>query len=132
MGPEPAVARRVRITFLVRVLMVHAVGGDPEDRPALERQRAADRQEILERLRRLEAAMGVQPVIAEADAEADREPVQHQRDEDVGPGEEPERRDAPTWNSTMKTAVIQLTVDGEYAIRLSARASLSTVLLERR
>ena len=49
--PEAADARRVRIERLVRVLMVLAVGGDPEDRPALERQRAADRQEILEQLR---------------------------------------------------------------------------------
>ena len=80
-GPEPAVARRVRIAVVVGVLMVHAVRGDPEDRPALERQRAAEREEVLERLRRLVAAVRVQPVVAEADAEADRNPVQHQRDE---------------------------------------------------
>ena len=50
--PEAADARRVRIERLVGVLMVQAVRGDPEDRPAFERQRAADREEILEQLRR--------------------------------------------------------------------------------
>ena len=47
--PEPADARRVRVVRLVGVLMVQAVGGDPEDRSAFERQRAADRQEVFER-----------------------------------------------------------------------------------
>ena len=84
----------MRIAFLVGVLVMHAVRGDPEDRPALERQRAADREEVLERLRGLEAAVRVQPVVAEADAEADRHPVQHERDDQIRPAEEePERRD---------------------------------------
>ena len=91
-GPEPAVMRRVRIAVLVGVLVVHAVGRDPEDRPALERQCAADREEVLERFRGLVAAMRVQPVIAEADAEADREPVERQRDEEIRPAEIEERR----------------------------------------
>ena len=91
MRPEPAVVRRVRIAVVVGVLVVHAVRRDPENRPAFERQRAADGQEVLERLRRLVAAVRVQPVIAEADAEADRHPVQHERDEQVRPAEEEQR-----------------------------------------
>ena len=75
--PEPAVVRRVRIAVAVGVLVVDAMRRDPENRPALERQRPADGQEVLEGLRRLVAAMGVQPVVAQADAEADGEPVQH-------------------------------------------------------
>ena len=47
--PEAACARRVRIGVLVGMLMVDAMRGDPEDRPAFERQRAADGEEILER-----------------------------------------------------------------------------------
>ena len=74
--PEAAVARRVRIAVVVGVLVVDAVRRHPEDRPALERQRAADRQEVLEGLRRLVAAVRVQPVIAQADAEPDGHPVQ--------------------------------------------------------
>ena len=83
----------MRVAGVVRQLVVLAVGGDPENRSALERQRAADREEILERFRALEAAVRMQAVVAEADAEADRHPMQHERDDEVLPGEEPERHD---------------------------------------
>ena len=46
--PEAADPRRVRIAGLVGVLVVHAMGRDPENRSALERQRAADGEEVLE------------------------------------------------------------------------------------
>ena len=88
-----AVARAVRIAFVVGQLVMLPVRRHPEDRSALERHRAADGEEILERLRRLEPAVRVQAVIAEADAEADGHPVQHERDDEVGPREGPERRD---------------------------------------
>ena len=48
--PPGALARRVRIAFPVGLLMMDAMGRDPEDRPALERQRAAEGQEILDPL----------------------------------------------------------------------------------
>ena len=48
--PAGAFARRVRIAFVVGVLMMDAVRGDPEDRSALERQRAAEGQEVLDPL----------------------------------------------------------------------------------
>jgi hypothetical protein len=44
--PERVDARRMRIERFVRVLMVLPMDGHPEDRSALERQRAADGQEI--------------------------------------------------------------------------------------
>ena len=73
--------------------MVLAVGGDPENGPAFKRQRPAHGEKIFEQPWGLEPAVRVQPVVTEADAEADRQPVQHERGDDVGPGEKPERRD---------------------------------------
>ena len=65
-----------RILGLVGVLVMLSMRRDPEDRSALERQRGTDRQEILKPPRRAEAAVRMQPVIAHADAEPDRHPVQ--------------------------------------------------------
>ena len=115
--PEAAVARRVRIAVVIRMLMVNAVGRHPEDRAAFERQRSADRQEVLERFRRLVAAMGVQPVIAEADAEADRHPMQHDGHQQIGPAEIEKRRDRQNMKDHHHAAVIQFKVECEYSGR---------------
>ena len=80
--------RRVRIAFLIGMLMMDAVRGDPEDRSAFERERAADRQEIFHPLRSLVAAVRQQAVIAHADAQAAGNPPQEHRDEECLPGEE--------------------------------------------
>ena len=40
--PESAVARRVRVAVLVRVLVMHAMGRDPENWSAFKSQRAAN------------------------------------------------------------------------------------------
>jgi len=37
--PPLTVAGRMRVTFLIRMLVMDAVRGDPENRPAFERQR---------------------------------------------------------------------------------------------
>src|SRR4030095_12817679 len=42
--PPGAFARRVRVAFLVGLLMMDAMRRDPEDRTALERQRSAEGQ----------------------------------------------------------------------------------------
>ena len=47
---QRAFARRVRIAFLIGLLMMDAMRGHPEDRAALERQRAAEREEVLDPL----------------------------------------------------------------------------------
>jgi hypothetical protein len=93
MGPECADAGRVRVERLVRVLVMLAMGGHPEDRPALERQRTADCQEIFEQPGRLEPAVGVQPVIPHADAQADGHPVEDRGRDQMRPGEGEERGD---------------------------------------
>src|SRR3989442_11524642 len=54
--PERSLAWRVRIAFAVRLLMMDTVCRDPEDRPALEGERSADRQDILDPLASLVAA----------------------------------------------------------------------------
>ena len=74
--PEGAIARRMRIARLVGLLMMDAMGGHPEDRPAFERQRAANGKEILEPHRDLIGPMGVQAMIAHADAEPGGEVIQ--------------------------------------------------------
>ena len=69
MGPQPAVARRVGIPFLVGVLMVNAVRRYPGDWSTFECKRAAYGQEVLEPFRSLIAAVRQEPVVAHPDAE---------------------------------------------------------------
>ena len=76
---------------LVGVLMMDAMGRYPEDRPAFERQRRADRQEVFQPLRALEAAVRQQPVIAHADAEATRTPSRRTALQKSFPAEQEER-----------------------------------------
>ena len=89
--PPRAFARRVRIAFVIRVLVVDAVRGDPEDRPALERERAAPRQEVLDRLVGLVAPVGQQAVIAHADAEHAGDEIQERGGDDGARVDEEER-----------------------------------------
>src|SRR5215471_3490475 len=73
--------------------MMLPVRRNPEERAPLERHRPAHREEVFERLRRPEPAVRVQAVVAQADAEADRDPVQREGDEEVGPRKPEEGRD---------------------------------------
>src|SRR5262245_59444856 len=66
---------------------MEAVRGDPEDWPALERQRAADGEEVFEQLEGFESSVRVEPVITHADAEPHRDPIQNQGDDQTCPGE---------------------------------------------
>jgi len=59
----------MRITLAIGFLMVDAVGRDPEDRTAFERQRPAEGEEVLDPLRRLVPPMRQEPVVAHADAQ---------------------------------------------------------------
>ena len=79
--PPRAFARRVRIAFMIGVLVVDAVRGHPEDRPAFERQRGAPGEEVLDPLVGLVAAVRQQAVIAHADAQHARDAVQRERRE---------------------------------------------------
>jgi hypothetical protein len=85
--PEAAITGRVRIAVVVRVLVVDAMRGNPEDWPTFKRQRTADGEKVLKRFRRLITAMGMKAVIAEADTETDRQPMQDDGDGKIGPTE---------------------------------------------
>ncbi len=92
-GPPGAVLRGVRVAFVVGVLVVDAVGGDPEDRSALKRHGAAGGDEVLEPLGGAVAAVGQQAVVAHADADVDGEEVGDGEGGEVLPREEEERGD---------------------------------------
>ncbi len=89
--PPAAFARRVRIAFLVAQLVVHAMSGHPEDRPALKRESGADGHQVLDPLGRLVAAVRQQAVVAHADADVDGQYMKHGHDCQPLPGEEKER-----------------------------------------
>src|SRR6266446_299060 len=82
----------MRIAILIRILMMNAVRGHPENWSAFESERGADSQKILHPLRRLVAAVREQAMIAHADAQAPRHPPQEHGDEQCLPREEEKRR----------------------------------------
>ena len=86
--PPPALVDVVRVAFFVGVRVVLAVRRDPPDRSALHRQRAEEAREVLDGFRRLEAAMGQQPVIAQRDPQAARDVGHDDEDRHGAPGEE--------------------------------------------
>jgi hypothetical protein len=65
-----------------------AVRRDPVDRAAFERERATDGEKILDSLRHFIAAMGQEPVITHAYAEAARDPVENGGEKDRLPAPE--------------------------------------------
>jgi hypothetical protein len=89
--PEATVVRGVRIGVRVGVLVVQAVRRDPENRAALERQRAADREKVLEQLRYFVGPVRVQAVITHADPETDAHPVEEGGQRDGLPRKEEQR-----------------------------------------
>jgi hypothetical protein len=81
------------IAFLVRILVMHAMGGDPENRSAFERERAAGRQEILNPFWCFVAAMGQQAMIAHPNAQASRNPPKEYGYQERFPAEHEESND---------------------------------------
>src|SRR4051794_22231053 len=88
--PKRTIARRMRVTRLIRFLMMNPMGGDPEYGPAFEIQRSANGEEVLHPLWALVGAMGVEPVVSHADAEPGRHPIEHDRREEYLPREHEE------------------------------------------
>ena len=92
--PETPVGA-VRVLRPVGKGVVHAVSGHPFHRPALGRQCAADGQEVLQPFRRLEAPVRQQTVVAEGDAQADRDPMQAHEEPEGRPAERRGGEDQP-------------------------------------
>jgi hypothetical protein len=90
-SPETAVTRRVRVTLLVRVLVMYPMCGDPKYWPAFQSQRAAHSEEIFHPPRRLVAAMRQQAMVAHPDAQAPGGPPQHHREQARFPAEYEQR-----------------------------------------
>ncbi len=99
-GPEGAVDGGVRVAFLVGVLVVDAVGGDPEDGSAFERHGAAGGNEVFQPLGGAEAAVGEQAMVGDADAEVNGEEVHDEEDGEVLPGEAEEGGDGADVKET--------------------------------
>ena len=78
-GPECALARRVRVAFAIGFLVVNSMGCNPEDWPTFQCQRAANGKEILKKQRGRVRAMCVQPMVAHADTQASSHPIQKDR-----------------------------------------------------
>ena len=93
MGPESSFAGRVRVAFLVGVLVMLAVGSDPEDGSSLEREAAAGGDEVFDPLWGLVAAMGKQAMVGHADADVDCEEVHDNEDSKICPRKEEESGD---------------------------------------
>src|SRR5580658_4044361 len=75
MSPPLTVARRMRIPFLVRVLMMLTMDGHPQQRASFQSRRAANGEKVLKPLGCCVGAMSEQPVIAHAESEAARHPI---------------------------------------------------------
>ena len=86
--PDPAIARRMRITFLIGILMVHAMRRHPGDRAAFEGQSSANGEEVFHPFRCLVAPMREQPVVAHADAKTPNNPRKQYRQRKRLPSEE--------------------------------------------
>src|ERR1700686_1274772 len=87
-SPPLAVDGGMRIAFVVRKLVMDAVGCYPENRSAFEGQGGTPGQEVLHPLRSFISAMREQAVITHADAEAAGDPPQKNGYEECRPGKE--------------------------------------------
>jgi hypothetical protein len=92
-GPPGAVVRGVRVAFVVGVLMMDAMSGDPEDGTALEGEAATHGDEVLDPLGGSVAAVREQAMVGHADADVDGQEVHDEEDGKIRPGEEEEGGD---------------------------------------
>src|SRR5437660_306220 len=131
--PEAAMERGMRVAFFVSILMMDAMHCHPEKRSALQGQGAAQGEEILNPFVGLESAMGQQPVIAHADAQASSHPPQHQRQQHGLPTEHEKSGDraevkyhhkkSSKWSDrTLKSAVVRMETQGWLLAGLSPAA----------
>ena len=87
-APEAAVARGMRIAFLVAKGMMLAMVGNPDHGGAFAGEAAEERDQPFDGAIGLEAAVGEQAMIAETNADAAGEPVEAEEERDGFPSEE--------------------------------------------
>src|SRR5664279_1168583 len=87
-GPPLAIDRRMRITFLIRKLVMDTMSRDPENRSAFKSESGAPGEKIFDPFRSLVSTVSQETVIAHANAEAAGNPPQEYGDKESFPGEE--------------------------------------------
>ena len=95
MSPPSALIGRMRIAGQIGLLMMDPMNGHPRDRPAFERERPADRKEILKTSGHFVRAVRVQPVITHADTQPCGHPIKKDRGPENLPAEKKQRGDRP-------------------------------------
>ncbi len=88
--PPAALARRVRVAFLIAELVMDAMRRHPEYGATFKRHRGEDAHHVFDPLGSLVAAMRQQPVIAHADAHIDGQHIKDRHDRKPLPAEEEE------------------------------------------
>jgi hypothetical protein len=73
--------------------VVHAMRGGPFNRSTLQRQGRTGNQEVFDRFRDFVTTMGQQTMIAHADSQTARDPVEQDRGNHRGPTPKPESRE---------------------------------------
>ena len=91
MGPPGSIAGGVGIAGAIGALMVDAVGSDPGDGSAFERERATESEEVFQKPRHFIGAMGVEAMVSETDAEADGNPIEHEGEGEGAPAKAEQR-----------------------------------------
>src|SRR5579872_6786807 len=79
------------VALFIRVLVMHAMRCDPENRTPFQSQRAAHGQNIFHPLRSLEAAMRKKTMVSNADTKAPCDPPQNHRERECLPAEQEQR-----------------------------------------
>ncbi len=81
----------MRVTVLIRKLMVLPVMRHPFDRRTLQRERSQRRKAVLQNLRALERSVRQQAVVSYADAQPPAKPMEQDANSDGGPVRVPDR-----------------------------------------
>ena len=84
----------MRVAFFIRVLVMHPMYGDKEDRAALQGKRAADSENILHPFRCLVPSVRQEPMVSHPDPDAAGDPPQNHRNQKCFPGEKEESDDS--------------------------------------
>jgi hypothetical protein len=92
MSPKSAIVRGMWVAILIGVLVMHAMGCNPEQGSSFEGQRTAHRQDVFHPLGSLVTAMRKQPMVSHPNAEAPRNPPQQPGKKQSFPTEYEERR----------------------------------------
>ncbi len=93
-SPEAAIAGRMRVTFLISVLVMEAMGCDPENGTTFKCESGADSEGIFHPFGSFVTPVREEPMVAHTDAEADGNPPQKNSDGKGRPTEEKQRSDS--------------------------------------